>query len=64
MTAVPVKDETHGGDDVPLYARGTMAHLFYGVQEQNYIPHALAYASCVARRTSATAGTGKARIKR
>jgi len=26
-----------------------MAHLFHGVQDQHYIPHAMAYASCVGR---------------
>lgn len=30
-----------------IYAQGPMAHLFHGVQEQNYIPHALAYAACI-----------------
>lgn len=40
-------DETHGGEDVAVYALGPMAHLFHGVHEQNYIPHALAYAACV-----------------
>lgn len=44
---VPMSSETHGGEDVAIYARGPMAHLFHGVQEQNYIPHAMAYASCV-----------------
>ena len=39
--------ETHGGEDVAVYARGPMSHLFHGVQEQNYIAHAMAYASCV-----------------
>jgi len=46
---VPLKTETHGGEDVAIYACGPMAHLFLGVQEQHYIPHAMAYASCVGR---------------
>lgn len=37
----------HAGDDVGLWAIGPHAHLFTGVYEQNYIPHALAYAACV-----------------
>lgn len=30
-----------------VLARGPMAHLFSGVQEQNYIAHAMGYAACV-----------------
>jgi alkaline phosphatase len=44
---VPMAIETHGGEDVAIYARGPMSHLFHGVQEQSYIPHVMAYASCV-----------------
>lgn len=34
---VPMSSETHGGEDVPLYADGPQAHLFRGVMEQNVI---------------------------
>jgi alkaline phosphatase len=44
---VPLESGTHGGDDVAIFASGPWAHLFTGVLEQNYIPHALAYASCI-----------------
>lgn len=40
------KDETHGGEDVGVYAIGPYAHLFRGTFEQNYIAHAVAYAAC------------------
>lgn len=30
-----------------VLARGPMAHLFQGINEQNYIAHAMAYAACV-----------------
>ncbi len=40
-SAVPLESETHGGEDVPLYAGGPGAQLFHGVQEQSYIYHAL-----------------------
>lgn len=30
-----------------VLARGPMAHLFQGIQEQNYVAHAMAYAACV-----------------
>lgn len=39
--------ETHGGEDVAVFAKGPMAHLLHGVHEQNYIPHVMAYASCI-----------------
>lgn len=44
---VPLSAETHGGEDVAVYATGPMSHLFHGVQEQHYIAHVMAYASCV-----------------
>jgi len=43
--AIPLGSETHGGEDVVVYATGPMAHLFRGVQEQNYIYHVMRYAS-------------------
>ncbi|XP_071040594.1 alkaline phosphatase, tissue-nonspecific isozyme [Parasteatoda tepidariorum] len=46
---VPMSDETHGGEDVPIYATGPMAHLFRGVVEQNYVAHVMAYAACIGR---------------
>lgn len=47
QSAIPLGDETHAGEDVPIYARGPMSHLFHGVHEENYIAHVMAYASCV-----------------
>ncbi|NXG78969.1 PPBT protein, partial [Baryphthengus martii] len=47
QSAVPLRQETHGGEDVAIFARGPMAHLLHGVHEQNYIPHAMAYAACI-----------------
>lgn len=37
--AVPLSSETHGGEDVPLYADGPRAHYVHGVLEQNVIFH-------------------------
>lgn len=44
---VPLKSETHGGDDVAVFARGPWAHLFSGVIEQNDIPVFMGYAGCI-----------------
>ena len=49
---VPMASETHAGEDVAIYAAGPMSHMFRGVVEQNYVPHAMAYASCVGEYTS------------
>ena len=43
-STVPMASETHAGEDVPIYAQGPRAALFYGVKEQNYIYHAIAEA--------------------
>lgn len=45
--AVPLDEETHGGDDVGVYAVGAHSHLFSGVYEQHYIAHAMMYATCL-----------------
>ncbi|KAG7319058.1 hypothetical protein KOW79_017532 [Hemibagrus wyckioides] len=47
QAAVPLRMETHGGEDVAIFSKGPMAHLLHGVQEQNYIPHVMAYAACI-----------------
>lgn len=44
---VPINRETHGGEDVAVFARGPWSHLFTGSFEQNFLPHAIAYASCI-----------------
>lgn len=47
QAAVPLVVETHAGEDVAIYAKGPMAHLFHGVKEQNYVAHVMAYAACL-----------------
>ncbi|CAH6791888.1 Alpi [Phodopus roborovskii] len=47
QAAVPLSSETHGGEDVAIFARGPQAHLVHGVQEQNYIAHVMAFAGCL-----------------
>jgi alkaline phosphatase len=41
---VPLESETHGAEDVAIFARGPKAHLFHGVQEQTFIYQVLAKA--------------------
>lgn len=40
-TVFPLNSETHGGEDVAIYATGPQAHLIHGVQEQNIIFHVM-----------------------
>ncbi|XP_019621363.1 PREDICTED: alkaline phosphatase-like [Branchiostoma belcheri] len=47
QSAVPLAHETHGGEDVPVFAGGPMAHLVHGVHEQNYVAHVMKYAACL-----------------
>ncbi|XP_071521133.1 alkaline phosphatase-like [Panulirus ornatus] len=47
VAAVPMTSETHGGEDVAVWATGPMAHLFHRTHEQNYVAHVMAYAACV-----------------
>lgn len=47
--AVPYLEESHGADDVGIWASGPWAHLFSGNNEQNNIPHFMAYASCIGK---------------
>ncbi|KAK3928457.1 Membrane-bound alkaline phosphatase [Frankliniella fusca] len=42
---VKLDSETHGGDDVGIFARGPWSHLYSGVHEQVMIPHIAAYAA-------------------
>lgn len=44
IALVPMDYETHGGEDVALYAVGPMAQLFSGTLEQHWVFHALKYA--------------------
>lgn len=47
QAAVPLGSETHSIEDVAIFAKGPMSHLFHSVQEQSYIAHVMAYAACL-----------------
>ncbi len=42
---VPLASETHGGEDVAIYARGPGSHLVHGSMEENWIFHVMRRAS-------------------
>ncbi|XP_035652715.1 alkaline phosphatase-like [Oncorhynchus keta] len=60
QSAVPLRMETHGGEDVAVFAKGPMAHLLHGVHEQNYIPHVMAYAACIGQNRDHCMSSGRA----
>ena len=47
---VPLSSETHGGEDLGIYAIGPWAHLFQGTVEENYTFHVMNYASGIGER--------------
>ena len=50
QSLVPLGGETHGGDDVAIFATGPFAHLFQGVVDENFIYHVMAHASQIPAR--------------
>ncbi|XP_043269664.1 membrane-bound alkaline phosphatase-like [Venturia canescens] len=48
----PLDSETHGGDDVAIFANGPWAHLFTGTIQQSNIPHFIGFASCIGKGES------------
>ncbi|KAF5292048.1 hypothetical protein FQR65_LT11314 [Abscondita terminalis] len=54
-----LKEDTHGGEDVPVYARGPLSHMFAGVIEQSYIAHIISYAACMGPHAYKNAHCGK-----
>lgn len=49
---VPLGAETHGGQDVTIYADGPHAYLFGGVVEQNYVFHVIDDALALRQRAA------------
>jgi alkaline phosphatase len=50
---IPLGAETHGAEDVAIFAGGPKAHLFHGVIEQNVIYHVMAEALGFTRQDTA-----------
>ncbi len=53
QATVPSMSETHGGQDVGIYAKGPRAYLFGGVVEQSYIFHVIDDALSLRKRANA-----------
>ena len=51
---VPLESETHGGEDVAIYAGGPWAHLFQRTHEQHYIYHVMWHAAQLSNRARQT----------
>ena len=51
QAAIPAEDDTHGGEDVAVYARGPGAEFIHGVMEQNEIFDAMDKAFDLTGRT-------------
>ena len=47
--------ETHGGEDLGIYAIGPWSHLFQGTVEENYTFHVMDFASKISERAKAAA---------
>jgi alkaline phosphatase len=56
QSAIPAAAETHGGQDVAIYARGPHAYLVGGVVEQNYIFHVIDSALDLRKRAAKAGG--------
>ncbi|MEX0297630.1 MAG: alkaline phosphatase [Kordiimonas sp.] len=52
QSAIPTRGETHGGEDVALFATGPWAHLAKGTIEQNVIFHIMDHALQLRKRAA------------
>ena len=50
QSLVPLPSETHGGEDLGIYAIGPWSHLFQGTVEENYTFHVMDHASQISAR--------------
>ena len=47
LSALPMSDAVHSGEDVAVFATGKGSNLIQGVFEQNYIAYCISYAACI-----------------
>ncbi|XP_034486228.1 alkaline phosphatase 4 [Drosophila innubila] len=47
LATLALKDETHGGEDVIVFASGPGSSLVRGAFEQNYLAYVMSYAGCM-----------------
>ena len=52
QTLIPMQSETHGGEDLGIYAIGPWSHLFQGTVEENFTFHVMNFASKIGERLS------------
>jgi hypothetical protein len=43
------ESETHGGEDVAIFAGGPFSHLFHTTHEQTHVAYVMAYSACIGR---------------
>ena len=55
QSLVPMQSETHGGEDLGIYAIGPWSHLFQGTVEENYTFHVMNFASKIGERAGQAA---------
>lgn len=58
LATVPLSTESHGGEDVAVFASGPMAHVFRGNLEQNVLPELISYAAKIGQYLE-TGGEGE-----
>jgi len=51
QSAVARFSESHGAEDVAIFARGPMSHLVHKTHEQSYIAYVMRYAACLGNDT-------------
>ena len=44
---VPRYEESHGSEDVGLWATGPLAFMFHRTHEQSYVGHVMAFSLCI-----------------